>query len=362
MEHRRPFVTWKLATTLDGRSAAADGTSRWVTSRAARVDSHRLRAQCDVILVGTGTVETDDPELTVRDEYDEPLPHQPLRAVMGLRELDPQRRVFNDRAATVRLETRDPAAALALLHDAGPAARVPRGRTAPGGRVPARGPRRRGRRLCGAGVPRCGRERRGRPRHHHHRGREADADHRRDHRRHRCGGRRADHDGTATSAPSSPAQRPTTRGTDMFTGIVEELGTVEALEDQGRRGPAHRARAAGHQRRRAGRLDLGQRLLPDGGRRDRRTRRGVHRRRDARDAGQDLARCARARRAGQPRARGHARPPGSAATSSRATSTPPAPWCGVRRASTGSSSRSPCPPTSSATWCRRARSPSTGSP
>ena len=41
---------------------------------AARVDSHRLRAQCDVMLVGTGTVEADDPELTVRDEYDEPLP------------------------------------------------------------------------------------------------------------------------------------------------------------------------------------------------------------------------------------------------------------------------------------------------
>ena len=117
MEHRRPFVTWKFATTLDGRSAAADGTSRWVTARAARVDSHRLRAQCDVMLVGTGTVETDDPELTVRDEYDEPLPHQPLRAVMGVRELDPGRRVFNDRAATVRLETRDPVAALALLHD-----------------------------------------------------------------------------------------------------------------------------------------------------------------------------------------------------------------------------------------------------
>ena len=51
------------------------------------------------MLVGTGTVETDDPELTVRDEYDEPLAHQPLRAVMGLRELDPQRRVLNDRAA-----------------------------------------------------------------------------------------------------------------------------------------------------------------------------------------------------------------------------------------------------------------------
>ena len=68
MEHGRPFVTWKLATTLDGRSAAADGTSRWISSRPARVDSHRLRAQCDVVLVGTGTVAVDDPQLTVRDE------------------------------------------------------------------------------------------------------------------------------------------------------------------------------------------------------------------------------------------------------------------------------------------------------
>ncbi len=116
MEHHRPFVTWKFAATLDGRSAAADGTSRWITSGAARVDSHRLRAQCDVMLVGTGTVEVDDPELTVRDEYDDLLAHQPLRAVMGLRELTPGRRSFNDRAETVRLETRDPHEALALLH------------------------------------------------------------------------------------------------------------------------------------------------------------------------------------------------------------------------------------------------------
>lgn len=116
MEHDRPFVTWKFATTLDGRSAAVDGTSRWVTSRAARVDTHRLRARCDVVLVGTGTVEIDDPELTVRDEYDAPVNHQPLRAVMGLREIDPARRVLNDRAETLRLQTRDPHEALAQLH------------------------------------------------------------------------------------------------------------------------------------------------------------------------------------------------------------------------------------------------------
>jgi diaminohydroxyphosphoribosylaminopyrimidine deaminase/5-amino-6-(5-phosphoribosylamino)uracil reductase len=116
MEHHRPFVTWKFAATLDGRSAAADGSSRWVTSKAARVDAHRLRAQCDAMLVGTGTVEEDDPALTVRDEYDEPLAHQPLRAVMGLRELDPGRRIFDDRMETIRLQTRDPHEALDLLH------------------------------------------------------------------------------------------------------------------------------------------------------------------------------------------------------------------------------------------------------
>jgi len=117
VDHGRPFVTWKFATTLDGRSAAADGTSRWVSSRAARLDTHRLRGQCDTILVGTNTVEVDDPELTVRDEVDEPRPRQPLRVVMGLRDLDPGRRVFNDRAETVHLQTRDPREALGSLFE-----------------------------------------------------------------------------------------------------------------------------------------------------------------------------------------------------------------------------------------------------
>ncbi|MDN4175497.1 bifunctional diaminohydroxyphosphoribosylaminopyrimidine deaminase/5-amino-6-(5-phosphoribosylamino)uracil reductase RibD [Nocardioides sp. SOB77] len=115
VEHGRPFVTWKLATTLDGRSAAADGTSRWVSGRAARLDTHRLRARADTMLVGTATVAVDDPALTVRDEHDVPLPHQPLRAVMGLRDLAPDRRVFDDRAETVLLRTRDPHEALAQL-------------------------------------------------------------------------------------------------------------------------------------------------------------------------------------------------------------------------------------------------------
>src|SRR6478735_7738863 len=113
VEHGRPFVTWKFATTLDGRSAAADGTSRWVSSLAARRDTHRLRALCDVMLVGTNTIAVDDPLLTVRDEGGVALPHQPLRAVMGERDLDPGRRVLNTDAESVHLRTRDPHAALA---------------------------------------------------------------------------------------------------------------------------------------------------------------------------------------------------------------------------------------------------------
>lgn len=69
LHHRRtgrPYVVCKLAATLDGATAAADGTSQWITGEAARTDAHRLRAESDAILVGAGTVRTDDPSLTVR--------------------------------------------------------------------------------------------------------------------------------------------------------------------------------------------------------------------------------------------------------------------------------------------------------
>ncbi|MEP9385428.1 bifunctional diaminohydroxyphosphoribosylaminopyrimidine deaminase/5-amino-6-(5-phosphoribosylamino)uracil reductase RibD [Nocardioides sp. KR10-350] len=114
-ERQRPFVTWKLAATLDGRSAAADGTSRWVSSRAARLDSHRLRGLCDVVLVGTNTIAVDDPALTVRDADERPVGTQPLRAVMGERDLPATSRIFDDRAESVHLRTRDPQEALAEL-------------------------------------------------------------------------------------------------------------------------------------------------------------------------------------------------------------------------------------------------------
>ena len=61
-----PHVTWKFATSVDGRSAAADGSSQWITGEAARADVHRRRAAADAIVVGTGTVFADNPTLTAR--------------------------------------------------------------------------------------------------------------------------------------------------------------------------------------------------------------------------------------------------------------------------------------------------------
>ncbi len=81
----RPLVVLKLAASLDGRTAAPDASSRWITGPEARADVHRLRAASDAILVGAGTVRDDDPELTVRG-VEAPLPglaFDPLRVVLG---------------------------------------------------------------------------------------------------------------------------------------------------------------------------------------------------------------------------------------------------------------------------------------
>jgi diaminohydroxyphosphoribosylaminopyrimidine deaminase/5-amino-6-(5-phosphoribosylamino)uracil reductase len=86
LKHRRtgqPWVVLKMASSLDARTAAPDGSSRWITGPEARQDVHRLRARSDAVMVGAGTVRADDPELTVR--LDDGHHHrQPLRVVLGV--------------------------------------------------------------------------------------------------------------------------------------------------------------------------------------------------------------------------------------------------------------------------------------
>lgn len=82
LKHRttgRPWVVLKLAATLDGHTAAPDGTSQWITGEEARKDAHRLRSESDAVLVGAGTIRVDDPSLTVR-AVEGP---QPQRVVLG---------------------------------------------------------------------------------------------------------------------------------------------------------------------------------------------------------------------------------------------------------------------------------------
>lgn len=115
--HGRPFVTWKYAATLDGRSAAADGSSRWITGAAARADVQARRGEVDAVVVGTGTALADDPRLTVRDERDRTLPYdrQPLRVVVGHRDLPPDARVLDAAAPSLQARTHDPVEVLAVL-------------------------------------------------------------------------------------------------------------------------------------------------------------------------------------------------------------------------------------------------------
>lgn len=117
--HGRPRVRLKIASTLDGRVAAADGSSQWITSRAARADGHRLRAQCDAVLSGTGTVLADNPHLTARPDGADDQVEQPLRAVFGTTAIPEDAAVLDDAAETVLLHTRSAPEALHLLRDRG---------------------------------------------------------------------------------------------------------------------------------------------------------------------------------------------------------------------------------------------------
>ena len=102
----RPHVTVKWAQSLDGRAAASDGTSQWITGPDARADVHRRRAEADAIVVGTGTLLADDPALTARDG-DALLPHQPIPVVIGSRPTPADAAVHRHPQAPLFYDTRD---------------------------------------------------------------------------------------------------------------------------------------------------------------------------------------------------------------------------------------------------------------
>ena len=117
VQHGRPMVTWKVASTLDGHVAATDGSSRWITGEEARAQVHLLRAEVDAVLIGTGTALADDPSLTVRDRQGVPAERQPLRVMMGRREI-PADAALRDGLAPLRIfPTESPAEVLAALAD-----------------------------------------------------------------------------------------------------------------------------------------------------------------------------------------------------------------------------------------------------
>ncbi len=115
----RPFVTVKWASTLDGRAAAADGTSQWITGTASRQRVHEQRAAHDAIAVGTGTVLADDPTLTARGDGGELLAHQPIPVVFGETPVPPDARLRQHPAGLIELGHRDLDAALLDLFERG---------------------------------------------------------------------------------------------------------------------------------------------------------------------------------------------------------------------------------------------------
>jgi len=119
MKKQRPFVSLKWAQTLDGRTAATDKTSKWISGSASREDVHLRRSNLDAIMVGTGTVKYDNPDLTARKPDGSRYEHQPLRVVVGNSELSQDLRVFNEDAPTVQLKTHDINQVLSQLWDRG---------------------------------------------------------------------------------------------------------------------------------------------------------------------------------------------------------------------------------------------------
>jgi len=100
----RPFITWKVAATLDGKVAATDATSQWITNETSRADVQKVRRTVDAIMVGTQTVIADDPHLIPRDGN---TGSNPLRIVCGTQELPKGAQVFDSAAPTMVIASKD---------------------------------------------------------------------------------------------------------------------------------------------------------------------------------------------------------------------------------------------------------------
>jgi len=111
----RPFVTLKMAMSLDGRVGLPGNRPLRITGEAARVWTHRLRAQVGAVLIGSGTAVADDPLLTVRDAFGQAMAKQPLRVVIGERPLPENLALMQQPGNWVHLQDRDLSAALAWL-------------------------------------------------------------------------------------------------------------------------------------------------------------------------------------------------------------------------------------------------------
>ena len=116
IKKNRPYFTWKVATTLDAKLAATDGTSKWISNEVSRADVQRLRRQSDAILVGTNTVVTDNPHLIPRGEF-EGFTRNPIRVICGEQELPADSQIFDDKAQTVVVKSKDLKQLVAKLNE-----------------------------------------------------------------------------------------------------------------------------------------------------------------------------------------------------------------------------------------------------